>query len=315
MKLARFVTAVSFIQLAAFAALPAARAQSASPASDAVNGQKSDQAAAPALRRQDGTVDLGGNGVWSLPYITNFADHLVGIKDVPFLPWSKALWEYNRAQDVKFDPEGFCLPPGGPRAFATPYPAQFIQEKDRIVVIFEGGAHVWRQIFMDGRPHPTDLIPTYFGHSVGHWEGDTLVVDTVGFNEKSWVDYNGHNHTDQLHTIERITRPNLDTLHYEATIIDPGAYSKPWTVAWNIPWHAGQDLAEYICQENNRYLLALKDDYGMPFFQHAHITSLKDADDKPNFLAENSAEVFKDKAAEAKAARAARASRGRPGGN
>ena len=74
-------------------------------------------------------------------------------------------------------------------------------------------------------------------------------------------------HTNQLHTIERITRPNLDTLHYEATIDDPGAYSEPWTVAWDISWSAGQDLSEYICQENNKYLLDLKDDFGQPFFE------------------------------------------------
>ena len=78
-------------------------------------------------------------------------------------------------------------------------------------------------------------------------------------------------HTDQLRTIERISRPNRDTLHYEATIIDPGAYSEPWTVAWNVPWLAGAELAEYICQENNQFLLKLKDDFGKPFFEDVPI--------------------------------------------
>jgi hypothetical protein len=222
----------------------------------------------PTPHLPDGTVDLSGNGVWSLPWITDFSRQLVGRDSVPFLPWTKAMHDYNQATKVAYDPEGFCLPPGGPRSMGTPYPAEIIQNRDRIIIIFEGGGHVWREIFMDGRPHPTGdaLNPTYFGHSVGHWEGDTLVVDTVGFNEKTWLDYGGHMHTDQLHTIEHITRPNRNTLHYEATIDDPGAYSEPWTIAWDIPWSEGQDLAEYVCQENNKFLIDLKDDFGNPFF-------------------------------------------------
>ena len=97
-----------------------------------------------------------------------------------------------------------------------------------IIVIFEGGAHVWREIHMDGRPLPKreELNPTYFGYSVGRWDGDTLVVETTGFNEKTWLNFNGAMHTDELRTVERITRPNRETLHYEATITDPGAYSR-----------------------------------------------------------------------------------------
>jgi hypothetical protein len=272
MNIDRLITIASLLPLAALCGLQA-HAQNA----DGAVAQSG--SSLPAPRLADGTVDLGGDGVWNLPYITNFADHLVGMDEVPFLPWTKKLHEYNRSNNVMYDPEGMCLPPGGPRAFATPYPAQFIQQDDRIVVIFEGGAHVWREIHMDGRPHPAaaNLTPTYFGHSVGHWEGDTLVVDTLGYNEKTWIDYNGHNHTERLHTVERITRPSRDTLHYEVTIMDPGAYSKPWTVAWDIPWSAGQELTEYICQENNKYLLHLKDDFGQPFFENQDV-SLGDAE-------------------------------------
>jgi len=240
-------------------------------ASAADKAEKADSAPTPHLA--DGTVDLGGNGMWRLPYITDFAKRLVGAKEIPYLPWTKAMWEYNKANHVKYDPEGLCLPPGGPRAFGTPYPAQFIQQKNRIVVIFEGGGHVWREIHMDGRKHPEGdaLNPTYFGNAIGHWDKDTLVVDTVGYNERSWIDYGGRMHTDQLHTIEHFTRPNLDTLHYEATIDDPGAYSKPWTVAWDIPWAAGQELQEYICQENNQYMADLRDDFGQPFFRRTPV--------------------------------------------
>jgi hypothetical protein len=234
--------------------------------------QEADAPRTPTPRMEDGTVDLGGNGVWNLPYITNFAARMEGFdegKRPPFLPWTKAMWDYNRANDVKYDPEGFCLPPGGPRSMGTPYPAEIIQDRDRIIIIFEGGGHVWREIHMDGREHPPteELNPTYFGHSVGHWEGDTLVVDTVGYNEKTWIDFNGHMHTEQLHTIEYITRPFKEVLHYEAVIDDPGAYSEPWTVAWDIDWIEGQELQDYVCQENNKFLLDMTDDFGEPFFE------------------------------------------------
>lgn len=149
----------------------------------------------------------------------------------------------------------------------TPYPAEIIQDRDRIVIIFEGGGHVWREIHMDGRPHPEQVNPTYFGHSVGHWEGDTLVVDTIGYNEKTWLDFGGYMHTEQLHTVERISRPYKEVLRYEALIDDPGAYSEPWTVVWEINWSEGQELADYICQENNKFLIDMHDDLGQPFFE------------------------------------------------
>jgi hypothetical protein len=189
---------------------------------------------------------------------------------VPFQPWAAAIYDYNSANQSKYDPEGYCLPPGGPRLMATPYPMEIIQlpEQKRIIMTFEGATHIWREIFMDGRPHPEGdaLNPTYLGHSVGRWEGDTLVVDVVGFNEATWVDYYGHPHTDMLHVVEKFTRPNKNVLHYEATFDDPGAYTKPFTVRWNINWNPTGELTEYICQENNKYLQRLTDDFGQPLF-------------------------------------------------
>ena len=192
---------------------------------------------------------------------------------VPFLPWAAAFYDYNQANAMKYDPEGQCMPPGGPRMFATPYPMEIIQspETKRIWMVFEGGTHVWREIHMDGRAHPkNDTIKglTWLGDSVGHWEGDTLVVDVVNFQEGTWLDYAGHPHTDQLHVVEKFTRPNKGTLHYEALIDDPGAYTRPWSVQWNINWNAGGELKEYICQENNLYLNHLKDDLGNSFIPH-----------------------------------------------
>jgi hypothetical protein len=189
---------------------------------------------------------------------------------VPFQPWAAAVYNYNSANNSKYDPEGYCLPPGGPRMMATPYPMEIIQlpEQKRIIMIFEGATHIWREIHMDGRPHPQgdDLNPTYLGHSVGRWEGETLVVDVVGFNEQTWMDYFGHPHTDMLHVIEKYSRPNKGTLAYEATFDDPGAYTKTFTVRWTINWNANGELTEYICQENNKYMERLTDDFGQPIF-------------------------------------------------
>jgi hypothetical protein len=264
----------------------------------------------PAPRMPDGTINLGRvpgeKGIWGLPYITNMGARniVVGAPTdpnagrggrgggeggggrgggqrggaasepwIPFQPWAAAVYNYNSLNESKYDPEGYCLPPGGPRLFATPYPMEVIQQPEhkRIIMIFEGGTHVWREIYMDGRPHAKGEAikgETWLGDSVGHWEGDTLVVDVVGFNEGTWLDYFGHPHTNMLHVIEKYTRPNKGTLHYEATIDDPGAYTKPWTVAWDIPWNAGRELQEYICQENNIYLNHLKDDFGNPIIDH-----------------------------------------------
>ena len=236
----------------------------------------------------------GEKGVWNVPYIQNMADRVAGGEGrgagpvggaggggggrggsrsephIPFQPWAAAVYDYNSANVSKYDPEGYCLPPGGPRMMATPYPMEIVQlpEQRRIFMVFEGATHIWREIHMDGRPHPQGdaLNPTYLGHSVGHWEGDTLVVDVVGFNEGTWIDYYGHPHTDLLHVVERISRPNKSTLRYEATIDDPGAYTRPWTVSWNVTWNPTGELTEYICQENNRYLWNLTDDLGQPIF-------------------------------------------------
>jgi hypothetical protein len=226
-------------------------------------------AAAPDANAAGGGRGAGGNGAGGAARGRGGA---ASEPWIPFLPWSAAVYNYHSKNESKYDPEGFCLPPGGPRLYATPYPMVVLQQPElkRIYMVFEGGTHVWREIFMDGRAHPAkDKLQgaTWIGHSVGKWEGDTLVVDVVNFNEGTWLDYFGHPHTDQMHVVERWTRPNKSTLHYEATIDDPGAYSKTWTTAWDINWSA-QSIDEYICQENNQYLNHLKDDFGRYLIDH-----------------------------------------------
>jgi hypothetical protein len=114
-----------------------------------------------------------------------------------------------------------------------------------------GGPHTFRTIYMDGREHPKIFDPTYYGHSIGKWEGDTLVVDSVGFTERAWIDREGTPVTGQLHMTEKFTRTDMNTLKYEITIDDPGAYTAIWTGGFLLRWTSGGELFEYVCQDNN----------------------------------------------------------------
>jgi len=172
--------------------------------------------------------------------------------EVPFQPWARALYEYREAN--LFEPHTRCKPSGGPRQFITPGGIEFVDSPElQTVYIFDiAGPQTFRVIYMDGRPHPENLFPSYYGHSVGHWEGDTLVVDTVGFNERFWMERQGAPHTDQLHLIERFTRTDFNNIKIELTIDDPGAYTRPWTTGFFIRWSPGQEATEYVCQDNNK---------------------------------------------------------------
>jgi hypothetical protein len=175
----------------------------------------------------------------------------LNIRDVPFQPWAKELYAYRRQNQL--EPHTRCKPSGGPRQFLTPYGVEFVtnEENKRIFIFDIGGPHTFRTIFMDGQHHPENLVPSYYGHSTGRWDGDTLVVDTVGFNENFWLDRYGFPSTAKLHLIERFTRIDSITMKYEVTIDDAGAYSAPWTSGFYLFWDAGQELFEYVCQENN----------------------------------------------------------------
>lgn len=211
--------------------------------------------APPTPRRPDGKPFMGSlagqpTGRWSGCCTTLPQGQL---DKVPFQPWARAV--YDQRQIDQFEPHTRCKASGGPRQFSTPYGTEMLEMPDlqRIYIMDEGGPHSYRIIYMDGRPHPEKLIPTNYGHSIGRWEGDTLVIDTVGFNEKFWLDTRGTPHTLQLHLIERFTRSDMNTMQYQATIDDPGAYTATWsTQVFTMRWTANSDLFEYICQDNNK---------------------------------------------------------------
>lgn len=176
------------------------------------------------------------------------------LENVPFQPWARALFASRQESFERDAPHSRCKPSPGPRQMGTAYGFEIVEMPDlqRTLVFDIGGPHSFRIIHMDGRPHPKDLEPTYIGHSTGRWEGDTLIIDTVGFNEGSWIEAEGLPHTEQLHLIERFTRTDFNTLKYEVTVDDPGAYARPWQGGFNLRWNGGAEMFEYVCQENNR---------------------------------------------------------------
>ncbi len=193
-------------------------------------------------RLADGHPDLGGDGVWLPGHVADLASNA----EVPFQPWAKLKFQENNAIKQS-DLDLRCLPPGVPRIMLQARPFEIVQTPNRILFVYEGGAHVWRQVWMDGRAHPKDPNPNWLGHSVGHWEGDTLVVDSVGFNDQTWLDDAGHPHTERLHVIEKYTRVDPLTMKYEVTIDDPGAYTQSWTSGSILSFRPGAKLEEDIC--------------------------------------------------------------------
>jgi hypothetical protein len=211
--------------------------------------------AKPTPRWPDGKPILGAppgeKGIWD-SCCGNLSSADNNKTPPPFLPWAKMVYQDRLANQL--EPHTRCKPSGGARQFVTPYGSELAEfrELQQIVIFDIGGPHTFRVIYLDGRPHPKDLTPSYYGHSIGRWEGDTLVVDTIGFNEKFWIDRAGTPHTEKLRFIERFTRTDHDTLKYEVTIDDPGAYSATWSPnAFTMTWDADEELFEYQCQQSN----------------------------------------------------------------
>jgi hypothetical protein len=198
-------------------------------------------------------------GVWmsrGLTAIFDPADPRFSKPDtMPMQPWAEAKFKATKpgygpyATAKSEDPTLNCYPPGMPLILLVPFPVEIIQAPGRVLMYFEFGNHL-RQIYTDGRGHPQDVMPTYMGHSIGKWEGDTLVVDTVGLTDKSWIDRAGHPHSEALHIVERIRRVNRDNLQFDLTFDDPKAYTKPWTGKKNFTLVPDGEIMEYVCVDN-----------------------------------------------------------------
>ena len=240
-------------------------------------GPGAPQSPRPTPRSADGKPLLGAadgaGGYWAYPTSTvlmqaganvqmNADGILARVADAsrvaPFQPWALGLYRHRQERHLADDP-GYlnCKNPGGVRQYQTPYGVQLVQDpaRQRIFVLVGGGNRNYHIIYMDGRSQQgqvqgDDDNPLYYGRAVAHWEGDTLVVSTTGFNEDFWFTNGGLPHTDKLSLVERFSRPDYDTLRYEVTIDDPGAYTKPWSSGWELKWVGGEDLPVYFCQDN-----------------------------------------------------------------
>jgi len=229
----------------------------------------------PLPRWQDGLPRLGAapgeEGYW-VPDTTVMMEEGVNVamtsygllnnindagKVAPFKNWALKLYEFRQQNFLRSDPTFVeCRPPAGPRKFQAPFGLQLLEDKDwqRIFVVAGGGNQDWHLIYTDGRgintgfPVDNDNV-LYYGRNVAQWEGDTLVINSEGYNEKFWLT-GGLPHTTMMKVTEKLSRTDFNTLHYEVTIDDPGAYTRPWSMNWNLIWREGGDPPEYFCQDN-----------------------------------------------------------------
>lgn len=195
------------------------------------------------------------SGIWRNQYTPNLAT-AIGTPDKPVQPPFTAHGaERWRTVDTAKDPTGFCLPPGPSRAFTAPFPFILVQQANMVAFLFEYQT-IWRVVYMDGRPHPKDILeyPEFMGHSIGQWDGDTLVIDTYGIDERSWLDTAGHEHSGQLRLTERIKKINDNQLQWIATFDDPVFFTRPWSITRTFSrFDDSKDrILPYTCTENNR---------------------------------------------------------------
>jgi hypothetical protein len=216
---------------------------------NAVRAQNGGKSAADHTQLSAAAADL--SGLWLERQTLN----TLSVKEPPFQPWAEARYRAAKpgygphATPDSQDPILSCYPPGVPRIMLIPFPMQIVQIPGQVMMVFEYD-HFVRIVALDRQKHPKDLSPTWMGDSIGHWEGGTLVVDTVGLNDKTWLDQVGHPHSEALHVVERIRRPDHDTLIDDITIDDLKAYAKPWTGQQVFGLKRGWHLLEYICEDN-----------------------------------------------------------------
>ncbi len=195
----------------------------------------------PVPRLSDGKPDL--TGIWN-----GFGG---SGNDAPGMqPWAAKIVADHRAKNGAEDYEARCLPGGPPRA--APYHTSLFATPKLVLMLFEGNTHMYRQFFVDGSTHPANLKPTFYGDSRAHWDGDWLVVDTVGFFEKSWFDFAGTPHTKAMHLTEKFHRTDYGDMEMEDTIDDPGVFTKPYVFHRTTTLETGIEMTEYVCNENNQ---------------------------------------------------------------
>jgi hypothetical protein len=226
----------------------------------------------PAGEKETATAGQDLQGVWNMhATMAEFLHYLASTytaQEPEMTPWAKQklaeakpsfgrdIMAHDQENSLKQTDDPVlknCYPPGTPRIYLQPFPLQIVQTPTEVIILYEYD-HTVRHIYTDGRQHSPDLTPTYMGDSIGHWEGNTLVVDTVGFNEKTWLDRMGHPHSDQLHVIERFTRTSPTDLQIAVTMEDPKALVKPWQATLNFQLKPDWHIMEQVCTDNIDFL-------------------------------------------------------------
>ena len=202
---------------------------------------------APAPQTADGHPDL--SGTWSIDGL-GYAYDIVGASGTEMRPWAQTLYKQRAENYWKDDTDIHCLPPGPRAGLFGENLLKIVQTPLLAVILYEQAPP--RQIFLDGRDLPRDPNPTWMGYSVGHWESDTLVVQTTGFNDRTWLDFTGHPHTEALQVTERFRRTDFGHMRLEITLDDDKAYTKPWTISVNVNFAADTELLEFVCNENEK---------------------------------------------------------------
>ena len=243
----RFFVVVTFTLLVSYLAAPM-------PANAQRGGGRGQEPAAPVQQdpktlKRDPQGHPDFTGMWNNQYTPDLATAVPG-GQFPFTPHGAERW---KNVDTKDDPTGLCLPVGPSRAFTAPFPVYFLQTPNVIGALFEYQT-TWRMFYVGGK-HPEDLGDygsEFMGHSIAEWQGDALVVDTIGINERSWLDTAGHEHSDKLHLTERFEKINDDTIRYTVTYDDPVFFTKPFSIVRTFKRGAATDrILPYACEENN----------------------------------------------------------------
>jgi len=207
-----------------------------------------DPAAIPRLA--NGKPDL--NGVWQRPYVPDMAKSGPGQQGAGALPFTpEYAQKFKNYDPAKFDYTGRCLPQGLTRSMNSPFPIRIVQTPAITAILYEAW-NVFEIVHTDGRGHPKDPDPTWIGNAVGKWDGDTLVVDSIAFNDKTNLDTVGHPHSDAMHTVERFTRTDDKHIAYEITVEDPKAFTRPWKNTRTFTLRPDWEIMEYSCEENNK---------------------------------------------------------------
>jgi len=185
------------------------------------------------------------NGVWEKPSILDLQRYIGA--PPPFTPYGAEVFKNHTGAD---DPTGFCQPSGPARIMNSPFPVQIVQTPTQVTFLFEMH-HTFHRVFTDGRSHPKDLDTTWWGDSIGRYEGNKLIIDTTGISERSWLFTSGEQHSDQLHLTQVFEKTGPETMKFTATYDDPVFYTKPWSITFNFK-RSKYDIMEMICTDNNR---------------------------------------------------------------